>query len=94
MRTDGFLDEGAGDGGTFAAAEGDGEVVGPEPYQALPERRWGGQGVFQLRRRLRHEQSARLGLAGLRLVDPILPQGRQTGRGAGRRVDSRRGRGV
>ena len=72
-----------------AAADRDGEVVGPEPHQALAERRGGGQGVVQLGAGLGLEQRrhARAGPAG-GLVSPVEAQRFQAGRGAGRRVDA------
>ena len=54
MRADGLLDEGAAQRGG-AAADRDGEMVGPEPDQPFAERRRGGQGVLQRGARLAHD---------------------------------------
>jgi hypothetical protein len=49
---DRFFDEGGGDGGAFAAAQGHDEMVGPEPDQTLAKRGRGRHGLWQLRRGL------------------------------------------
>jgi hypothetical protein len=43
VRADRLAHEGADHGRAFAAAQADGEVVGPEPHQPLAKRRGGGQ---------------------------------------------------
>ena len=89
VRADGFLDEGAGDARALAAAEGNREVIGPEPDQTFPERGRGGQRVAQLPRGLRHEQPPRLGFPRFRLVRSVVPQGCEAGGRRGDRLDSR-----
>ncbi len=49
MRADGFLHIGGGDRMGAALARADGKMVGPEPDQALAERRFGRQGVVHQR---------------------------------------------
>src|ERR1700761_712375 len=86
MGTDGFLYEGRGHGGTLAAAERDGEVVGPEPHKAFAERRWRGDRVGKLGSALCAVELARERFPRLRLVLTILAQRKQATRRCGRIV--------
>ena len=79
--------ERSGHRGAVAVAQGDGEVVGPEPDQALAERGRGGERVRQLRRRLSLVQRARPRFSGWRLCQTIIAQRGQPLGGARRIVE-------